>query len=146
MRISTKFAVLVSTILLSIVLTACGGNAPASSGGGGDPVKAAKDFMAAAFGGSDVKPFICTSNAAAAEAMTKSFDAMKTSMAATGGKITTDKLTFTAGEVKGDTATVNVGGKLTVTVNGTAQDVDFGGGQAAPVTLKNEGGNWKVCG
>jgi ketosteroid isomerase-like protein len=78
--------------------------------------------------------------------MVKGFDTIKTSMAATGGKISTDKLTYTAGTVNGDTATVTVSGKLTVTANGASQDVDFGGGQATPITLKNEGGTWKVCG
>jgi hypothetical protein len=145
MRTFNKFAVLATVFFLSILLTACGGNA-ASTGGAGDPVKTTKDFFATVFSGGDVKPFICTSNAAAAEAMTKGFEGVRTSMTASGSKVTTDKLTFTAGAVNGDSTTVTVGGKLTVTTNGVATDVDYGGGQPIPVPLKNEGGTWKICG
>jgi hypothetical protein len=95
------------------------------------------------FSGGDFKSFVCTSNAAAAEAMTKGFEQMRTTMTASGAKITTDKLTFTAGDVKDNATTVTVGGKMTATVSGNSVDTDFG---PIKVPLKNEGGNWKICG
>lgn len=140
MRISTKFAVLVSTIILSLVLTACGGNAPASGGGGDAPAKAAKDFLNAAYTGGDVKPLVCSALTATADQMAKGFS----SVTAGGAKVSMDKLTFTASEVKDNAATVTVGGKLSVTVAGQTVDQDMTG-KEFKIPVKNEGGAWKVC-
>lgn len=146
MRSSTRFSVLITVFILSFFLTACGGGAASNTGGGGggsDPVKTTKDFFAAAFGGTDVSGYLCKANDASAKAIAKSFEGMKTSLTASGAKITTDKMTFEAGPVNGDTTTVKVGGKMTVTMSGTSTDSDF---PSSPITLKKEGDAWKICG
>ena len=133
---------------MALVTTACGGNAAPPSGGNsggnaGNPADAAKAFFAAVFSGGDINPYLCTTNAASAKAISDGMATMKTALAASGAKIDTSGLTFDAGTPSGDTAQVKVGGKLKTTVSGVSQVTDY---PAATLTLKNESGTWKICG
>jgi hypothetical protein len=152
MRVSTRLTMLVSAALLAVTLTACGGGAAPSGGTGGggggaaaagSPTDAAKAFFAAVFSGNDINPYLCTTNADAAKAISQGMSTMKTSLEASGAKIDTSGLVFDAGTVSGDTAQVKVSGKLKTTVAGTSVDSDY---PAATIPMRNEGGNWKVCG
>ncbi len=153
MRISTKLVVLATAVFFAVTTAACGSNAPSggsntsgsnSSGGStGNPADAAKGFYAAVFSGGDVNSYLCTTNAAAAKAISQSMDAMKSGLAASGAKISTDGLKFDACSPTGDTAQVKVSGKLTTTVSGVSTDTDYPG---VTINMKNESGSWKVCG
>ena len=137
----TVFAV---SLVLSLILSACGGTGGSSntSGGGGDPAAAAKSFFDAMFTGGSVDQYVCTSNAAAVAGMKQGMTTIKNSLAASGAKIDTSGLKFEAANQSGDTADVKVSGKLKTTVGGNSVDSDF---PAATLKMKNESG-WKVCG
>ena len=99
--------------------------------------------MTAVFTGGDINSYLCTSNAAAAKALSDGMAAMKSGLTASGATIDTSGLTYDAGTVSGDTATVKVSGSLKVTVAGTSTNAPYSG---AAIPVRNEGGTWKVCG
>lgn len=149
MRGFSRLTVFATAVFMVLLTTACGGNAAPASGGStgggaaGSPADAAKAFFAAVFSGGDINPYLCTSNAANAKAISDGMNTIKTTLAASGAKIDTSGLVFDAAAPSGDTAQVKVSGKLKTTVSGVSQDTDY---PAATLVMKNEGGSWKVCG
>jgi hypothetical protein len=135
----SRFSKLFVFALFALALVACNSGGGAA-GGGSDPAAAAKAFYDAAFAGTATIDMIC-STAPNRDQIKDSFDQMRTQMAQGGGTVDTSGVTFTVANQSGDTATVNVGGNLKVTVSGVTTDVPMEG---TTIPMKNENG-WKVC-
>ncbi len=95
------------------------------------------------FSGGDVNQYLCTANAAQAKAISQGMDTIKQSLAASGAKIDPSNLKFDAAAPSGDTAQVTVSGKLKTTIGSNSTDTDY---PSTKISMKNEGGSWKVCG
>src|SRR5690349_3923180 len=128
MSTKQKFGFVLTALLLTITMAACGGGgAPAA----GKPEDAAKAMMDALFSGKDIAPMVCSSAQSQVSAMKTSLG----SIASAGATIDTSGLTYTASNVSGDTATVTVAGNMKITVNGTSNTTAF---PSAPIKMKNE--------
>jgi hypothetical protein len=139
------------TVLL-LTLAACGGNAPAATTAPGNTSESAattadaavRGFLDSLYSGTgQPADFICS--AVTAEQRTQMEDGFKQVAAAftsTGATVDTSGLTYTITNETADSATVEVGGNLSVDVSGTKTDVPLSG-MAVPV--KKEGDAWKVC-
>lgn len=138
-NISIRFCLIL--VVLALALVACGGGA--SSGGGGKPEDATKAFFEAVFTGKgNAGDLVCSSAKAQVEQMQKSFDQVKTAMTASGGQLDLSGLTYTKTTESGDNATVEVAGKMKVSVGGQTQEQEF---PKVPVPMKKENNAWKVC-
>jgi len=135
MTTTHKFGFLITALILSISVAACGGGAAPSNPG--KPEDGAKAVMDALFSGKDITPLLCSAVQSQASSMKDSFS----KLAGAGATVDTSGLTYTASDVSGDTAKVTVGGNMKITVSGTSKDVPF---PSVPMPMKNENG-WKVC-
>ena len=161
MRGSSRYTVFISAVLLALFAAACGGagtstgspttassttTGGSTSGGAAsstNPADTAKGLYTALFTGGDITTYLCTSNAAAAKSLSEGLVAMRDTIASSSATIDVSGMTFDAGTVSGDSAQVKVGGSFKVTHAGTARDIPV---SAETITLKNEGGAWKICG
>jgi hypothetical protein len=132
-------------LAIALLVTACGGGAPAntSNTGGGDPAAGAKAFFDALYAGNSVDSLICTSAAETAAAIKSGMQQMRDMMTAQGATVDASGLTYTVSNQTADAADVTVAGNLKVTAAGASTDTPF---PATPVKMRNEGGSWKVCG
>lgn len=130
--------VMIMVIVLSALLTACGGS------GGAGPAAAAKSFFDAftELDFAKMKDLTC-------EAQKSTMDEAANAMSALGDsaalkellKIDTSGLKYEEKSVSGDKATVVVTGKIKVEAMGQSQDQDMN--EDVPMVM--EGGAWKVC-
>jgi hypothetical protein len=150
----THFLMALVSVIVTLLLAACGGAAPSGGGGNtttggggaasGTPEDAVKAFIEAVYSGEgDLAPMLCSANAAAAEAMRQGLETTRNMLAANDASFDVSGLTYTAQNVSGDTGQVQVAGKFTVNAAGAEQEMDF---PAQTVSVRNEGGTWKVCG
>lgn len=143
-----KVVALVALVVLAMVVAACGGGGgnptAAPSGASGTPEDTVKAFFTAVFTeeNPDVANLLCAAVAEQAADMVAGFGSMKTTLEAAGGTLDISGLTYTKTSEEGDKATVEVAGKIKVTVAGTDTEQDF---PAAPVPVTKEGDAWKVC-
>lgn len=140
------------SVILVLILAACGGPAPASNGGqgesnansGGTPDAAARAFFEAVFSGEgDVAPMLCSVNAAAAEQIREGMEALKSTLAAGNATVDMSGLNFETTSESGDTAQVRISGSLKVSIAGVDQETDY---PEVTIPMRNEGGSWKICG
>jgi hypothetical protein len=109
-----------------------------------DPASATDAFFTELLAGdADIEDMLCAAAADAAEGMKEGLESMRTTLESSGATLDVSGLTFTVIEETADTATVEVAGKMSVTVSGVTQEVDF---PASPVKLVLENGEWKICG
>lgn len=121
--------------LLILVLAACGGG-----GASGSPTDAAKGFMEAiaSLDEEAAKGYLCSAQAEAADEMTGSFDD------AEGFTMDVSGLTYTAGEVSGNNATVTISGNIRMEMAGESNELPADT-LFPELPMVNEGGSWKVC-
>lgn len=134
-------------VIVALLLAGCGGggsSSSSSSSSSGTPADGAKAyFNAAMLGQGDAASLLCsTLPADVKQSMQTAMDSVKNTYAQTGATLDLSGLTFTTKNESGDTADVEVAGKLKVTVSGTSTDVDY---PTSTIKMKNESG-WKVCG
>jgi len=136
-----RVSLLVSMMLIaSMVLAACGG------GGGGGPSAAARDWFAAfsEFNFDRVKELTCSSQQAALDSALGAISGagadFDLSQMAELIDIDFSGLNFAESNVTGDSATVDISGKLKVSFLGQSQEEDL----TQSVPMVNENG-WKVC-
>jgi hypothetical protein len=132
-------ALIVLLLLVAMVAAAC------NSGGGGTsntPEGATKAFFDAAFAG-DAATARAQACASEQENIATYIDAISSSFSTVEASADVSGLTYTKASESGDTATVTVGGNMSVTVAGQTTEVPFEG---AEVPLVRESGAWKVCG
>jgi hypothetical protein len=141
-----KLVFWLSLIVALLVVGCSGGNSDnnSSSSSSGTAEDGAKAYLNAALGGQgDASTLLCsTLPADTKQQMQSAFDTMRSTYTATGATLDLSGLTYTSHDVSGDTAQVDVAGKIKVTVNGTSNEVDY---PQSTIQMKNENG-WKVCG
>ena len=127
-----KRALSVVTLVLVILMAACGG------GGGGSPEQAAKQWFDALAKGDEntLKALTC---AAQQEQVTGATGLLAT--LGEGAGLDLSGLSYKTTEQNGDTASVQVTGKLKVTLLGQAVEEDID--EAMPMV--KEDGKWKMC-
>ena len=93
-------------------------------------------------GTGDINALLCEDVTAVEEAIA-GLESVSTTLKSSGATVDMSSMTFTTLEEDEDSATVEVGGKYTLTVAGLTSDYDV-----IPVThtLVRENGVWKVCG
>ncbi|MBK9123032.1 MAG: hypothetical protein IPM16_07895 [Chloroflexi bacterium] len=137
-------------MMVILVAAACqqGGSSGGGGGGGstsGSPTDVAKTFFEAAFAGDadGARAALCEAQAGEAEAIAQAFGGL--AAAVPGVEVTFDfsELTYTASDVTDTTATVAVGGEISVTAAGVEQAVPVDG--IPPLQVVVENGAWKLC-
>jgi hypothetical protein len=126
-----KRALSVVTVILVILMAACGG------GGGGSPEKTAQQWFDALAKGDQntLKDLTCAAQQDTLTGVAGLLGGLES------GALDTSGLTFKTTSQSGDTASVQVTGKLKVTLLGQSVDQDID--EAIP--LVKEGGKWVVC-
>jgi ABC-type glycerol-3-phosphate transport system substrate-binding protein len=150
-----RWIIIVAMIALSLTLAACGGAAPAattvpsgdnsSSAAAGSPADAVQAYFQAIYTGEgDVASMFCSAiTDEQRAAINEGYEAMTSAFSAAGTEVAIDiaGLTFTAQDETADSANVVVGGSLSITVAGTAQEVPM---TETTIPVRNENG-WKIC-
>jgi hypothetical protein len=135
-------AVLAAACSPSASPTAAPGGDTGSTGGAGDPAAAVKGFYDALYTGGDVAAFVCNAAGVDKATLEAGYKSAADALTASGAKVDTSGLTYTASNVTADKATVTVGGKLSLDMAGTKTDSPM---PDTPINVAKEGDAWKIC-
>ena len=108
------------------------------------PEAATQSFVEELFTGEteNLALYLCASAQEVAPGMKEGLESMRETIESSGATLDVSGFTYKLLNQDGSTATVEVAGKLTVTVAGSSVDSDF---PAIPIPLVRENGSWKLC-
>jgi hypothetical protein len=149
----SRITMLILALVITVLAAACspsasptaapsGGDTNTTTSGSDDPTAPVKGLYDALYAGGEVASFVCNAAGVDKAQLEAGYKSAADALTASGAKVDTSGLTYTASNVTADKATVTVGGKLSLDMAGTKTDSPM---PDTPINVVKEADGWKIC-